>query len=143
MNSISLIGRVGRDVEMRHVSTGKKVGSTSLALYKSKDETLWVKVEAWEKTAELLQQFAKKGQLVGITGRLDIQKWKDNNGNERETPVVIATNVSPCGAKQEGSSGGSGDANGFSGSDIELAKKKAAEQAKQATAAGFSDEVPF
>lgn len=142
MNSISLIGRVGRDVEMRHVSTGKKVGSTSLALYKSKDETLWVKVEAWEKTAELLQQFAKKGQLVGITGRLDIQKWKDNNGNERETPVVIATNVSPCGAKQEGSSG-SGGGNGFSGSDIELAKKKAAKQAKQASAAGFSDDVPF
>jgi len=147
VNSISLIGRVGRDVESRSVGKESKIYSTSIAVYKGTDkdgkaESFWIKVEAWNKTGELLERFAKKGQLVGVSGRLDIQEYTDKEGQKKQSTLVKATEISPCGAKQEGSSGGG---NGFSSSDIEQAKKKAAATAAKASAAEFSadDEIPF
>ena len=95
MNSINLIGRSGRDIEKRQAGESQ-IYSGSIALNRGKDQDPdWIKIEAWNKTGELLQKFATKGSQVGVTGVLKIEKWTDNAGNKRETPVVVVNNVSP------------------------------------------------
>ena len=87
-----IIGRVGKDPEMRYTPTGKAVTNFSVATsnkYGDKEETTWFRVVTWQKQAEVCNQYVKKGMLVMVEGRLN----PDENGN----PKVFA--------KQDGSAG--------------------------------------
>ena len=98
MNHISLVGNLGQDPEMKYFDSGSKVTKFSLALrgYNKKEDketTDWVSCEAWEKTAELIGEYCKKGHKLAIEGSLKTQKWEDGEGNKRSRTFVLVSRV--------------------------------------------------
>ena len=69
MNSITLTGNAGRDPESQTTQTGKMVAKFSLAVRGFGDKSIWVDIECWNKTAEIVMNYVQKGSKVGITGR--------------------------------------------------------------------------
>jgi len=107
INSVVLVGRVGQDPEMKYFESGKVKTTFSIAVNrwtKEGDKTDWFNLEVWDKNAEFAGEYVKKGRLVAIEGRLDISKWKDNEGNERERFFIRTSNVRLLGGKNEASS---------------------------------------
>ena len=91
--SCTLIGRLGKDVELRHTANGKAVASFSLATSEGKDQTEWHNIVVWEKTAELCAQFLKKGSLASVIGRIASRKYTDKQGVERLAYEIVASRV--------------------------------------------------
>jgi single-strand DNA-binding protein len=88
---IELIGRVGRDPETRYTGSGVAVANFSLATtekYKDKngekqEKTVWWKLTAWGKLAEIVQSYVVKGQLIMVAGTGDNREWTDKEGQKR------------------------------------------------------------
>ena len=98
MNIVTLIGNLGQDPEMKYFESGSKVTKFSLALnsYNKKEEkevTDWVNCEAWNKTAELIGEYCKKGNKLAVEGCLKTQSWEDENGNKRSRTFVLVGRV--------------------------------------------------
>jgi len=92
MNSINIIGRLGRDPEKRFTSGGTAVANFTIAVddgFGEKKTTNWFQVTAWSKTAEFVDQYFKKGSKIAITGRLQEQTWQDKNSGEKRSKVLI------------------------------------------------------
>lgn len=120
LNRVQLIGRLGKDPEMRYTKQGTAVVSFSVATggkYTDKDgnehdDTEWHNVVAWGKLAEICNQYLNKGKQVYIEGRLQTRKWQDQSGNDRYTTEIIANDMLMLGSKGDGgSSGGDGGRN--------------------------------
>jgi single-strand DNA-binding protein len=97
-------GRLGRDPETRFTSTGKTVINFSMAVddgYGDSKTTTWVRVTAWEKTADFVQKYFKKGDFIIVTGRLKENSYTDKNGSPRRDIEVVAQNVNFGGEKRE------------------------------------------
>lgn len=93
---ITIIGNVGNDPEMRYTAQGKAVCNFSVAVNegtKNAQETLWFKVSAWEKLAEICNQYVKKGMLVMIVGRITIDEYTDKTGKSRYALKLTAREV--------------------------------------------------
>src|SRR6056297_770904 len=97
-NSISLIGRLGKDPEHRILQSGAEVCKFSLATserYTNKqgeqvEETQWHTCVAWRKLAAIIAQHAKKGMEVAVRGKMTYRNWEDNDGNKRFSAEVVA-----------------------------------------------------
>lgn len=89
MNNVSLAGNLTRDPELRKTNSGKDIVSFSLAINESKDKTEFVNCIAWEKTAELINQYVKKGDRLSCTGKIQTRKWQDKQGNDRATTEIV------------------------------------------------------
>lgn len=88
LNNVELIGRVGKDPEMRYTNSGKAVCGFSLATNEmGKEKTTWHNLTAWEKTAELCEKYVKKGDLLYIQGRIE---YSESNG-KYYTQIVAHT----------------------------------------------------
>ena len=95
-NSVQLIGNLGKDVEIKELSTGGKVARFTLATndyYKNNrgeviKETQWHSLVAWGKTAELMAKVLKKGSSVVIQGKLVHRTYEDKEGNIKYTSEV-------------------------------------------------------
>ena len=100
LNRVFIIGRLGKDVEVRTVN-GKSVARLSVATdesYTDKDgnrveRTEWHIVVAFGKTADHCNQFLHKGSLVYVEGKLSTRKWQDQNGQDRYTTEIRAERV--------------------------------------------------
>ena len=81
MNSIQLIGRITRDIELKQTQGGKSYCNFSLAVARefNKEETDFINCVAWEKKAETIEKYVKKGHKFGITGRIQIDKKNDTH----------------------------------------------------------------
>jgi len=95
LNRVQLIGRLGKDPESRHTSSGKQVTNFSLAVsqyWKSQGEaresTEWVNVETWGRLAEISQEYLKKGSLVYLEGRLKTDRYENKGETKYFTKVV-------------------------------------------------------
>ena len=96
MNKVFLMGNLGSDPELRYTPKGDPVANFSIAInsvYNEQDRTDWFRVTAWGKVAESCAQYLTKGSKVFVEGRLRENKWEDNEGNERRTVEVTASNV--------------------------------------------------
>ena len=85
MNQIVLIGRLTRDPKLRHTQSNIPVASFTLAVdrpYKKDKEkqTDFMDCVAWRGTGEFVSKYFTKGQMAGVTGRLQIRDWTDNMG---------------------------------------------------------------
>lgn len=100
MNSINLLGRIGMNPELKNLESGNSVTSFNLAVKGRGDKTSWIRITAWNKTAELLSKYVKKGDMIGITGRLDVREYEKDN-EKRTIYEVIAEQVHFCGSKKE------------------------------------------
>ena len=95
MNRVCLMGRIGRDLEMKKTNSGVSVVSFPLAVDRNGKEggTDWIDVVAWRGTAEVLYNYADKGRMIGVEGRLQMRDWTDKNGNKRRSYEVQADSV--------------------------------------------------
>lgn len=100
MNSVNLIGNIGRDLELKTTKSSKSVVSFSLAV-KGYNKTNWINVVAWQKTAEVICAHCSKGSQIAITGGIDVRDYEDKSGNKRTAVEVIANAVDFIGAKKE------------------------------------------
>ncbi len=101
MNRVMLIGRLGRDPELRYTQKGTPVANFSLATNHTfkrdgdlpEEQTEWHRIVVWGKHAEICQQYLAKGRLVFTEGRLNTREWNDKTGNPKKTTEVIASTV--------------------------------------------------
>ena len=95
LNSVTLMGRLTRDPEIRYTQSNKPVCSFTLAVDRDKDkeQTDFIDCVAWNKTAEFVNQYFNKGKMACVRGRLQIRYWEDKNENKRESAEVICDSV--------------------------------------------------
>ncbi|MDX1978337.1 MAG: single-stranded DNA-binding protein [Pseudanabaenaceae cyanobacterium bins.68] len=108
LNRINLIGRAGRDPEVKYFDSGKVVCKFSIAVNRRSrtDEPDWFELEMWGKTAETAGEYVRKGKQVGIVGSLKIDRWQDKNtGEERSRPVVMVDQLELLGSKADAEGG--------------------------------------
>ncbi len=102
INSISLVGRAGRDPEVKYFESGTSKTSCSLAVRRTADQTDWFDLEAWDRKAEVMSNYVRKGGLIGINGQLKFEEWTDKQTNElRSKPVILVTELELLGSKKE------------------------------------------
>lgn len=107
MNVVNLIGRLGQDPELKTTQSGKSVCSFSLAVKGMKaDEVDWVRIVAWEKTAETIANYCAKGREIAIEGRISVRNWEDEGGNKRQSVEVVANRFHFIGPKPEDGAAG-------------------------------------
>jgi single-strand DNA-binding protein len=101
VNKIIVVGNLGSEPEMRFTPNGKAVTSFSVAvnsIYTSngekKQETEWLAVQTWGKSAESCNQYLHKGALVYVEGRLHTHTWSGQDGVKHSRNEIIANNVS-------------------------------------------------
>ncbi len=108
INTINLVGRAGREPDVRYFESGSTVANFTLAVNRiSKgDEPDWFNLEIWGKQAQIAADYVKKGSLVGITGSFKIDSWKDKNtGEDRFKPVVRVDRLNLLSSRKETDNG--------------------------------------
>ena len=101
LNKVMIIGRLGRDPELRYTQSGSPVVSLRIATdesYTDKDgqrveRTEWHSVVVFQRSAEICNQYLRKGSLVYVEGKLTTRKWQDQNGQDRYTTEIRADRV--------------------------------------------------
>jgi single-strand DNA-binding protein len=105
LNSVTLVGRAGRDPDVRYFESGKVVCHFSLAVdrrRKGEDKPDWFELELWGRTAEVAGQYVKKGSLIGIQGSLSFDRWKDRStGEERQKPLIRVERLELLGSRND------------------------------------------
>ncbi len=143
-NRIIIIGNLTRDPEYSQLPSGQglcKLGLASNRQYKNKatgemsQEVCFVDITVWGAQAETCNQYLQKGRPVLIEGRLKLDTWKDQEGNNRSKHSITAERVVFLGSRQDAEAG--------FGGDTQEASQPAAQPAGDAPAAAFKDEAPF
>jgi len=118
-NKVLLMGNLTRDPELRHLPSNMAVVALGLACnrrYRTKDgedreETTFVDCEAFGRTAEVINQYLRKGKPIFIEGRLKLDQWQDREGNNRSKLKVVVENfqfIDSRGGDGDGGGGGGG-----------------------------------
>ncbi len=99
LNQVQLIGRLGRDAEIRNTMSGGKVANLAVATDESYidrnsgqkvDKVEWHRVVSFQSgVVDMLEKHGRKGRLVYISGKLQTTKWQDQNGNDRYTTEIL------------------------------------------------------
>jgi len=127
LNHIVIIGRLTRDPEMRRTGSNIAVASFTVAVERDfaqggQKETDFIDCVAWRQTGEFVSKYFKKGNMIVVSGRLQIRSWNDKDGNKRRSAEVVADNCYFGESKQSaeksntGSYGGNSYGNSYSGS---------------------------
>jgi len=115
LNKVILIGNLTRDVELRYTPSGTAIAKLGLATNRKwrdrnsgedREETLFIDVSVFGRAAEIANQYLGKGRRVLVEGRLVLEQWVDQNGNNRSKHSIAADNVQFLDSK--GSSEGQG-----------------------------------
>ena len=104
INSVTLVGRAGRDPEVKYFESGTVVANLTIAVNRRNrdDEPDWFNLEIWGKQAQVAADYVKKGSLIGITGSFKLDSWNDRNtGEERNKPVVRVDRLELLGSKRD------------------------------------------
>ncbi len=111
LNKVTLIGNLGADPEVRYTPTGAAVANISLATTRRwrdkqsgerKEATEWHRVIFFERLAEIAGEYLKKGSQVYVEGRLQTRKWQGQDGQDRYTTEIIATEMHMLGSRTGG-----------------------------------------
>ena len=104
MNTVSIIGRVANEIELRKTQADKSVVSFTVAVddgWGENKRTNFFDVVAWNRTAEFVAKYFSKGQMIAVTGSLKTRTWEDKNGSNHKSTEIVAGQVYFCGGKQE------------------------------------------
>ena len=89
MNTIVLSGRMTKDPELKYTSGGKAYTNFTLAVQKTKDEAEFIDCIVWEKTAETIAEYFRKGNRILIQGRLSVSSYEQNGEKRKSTKVQV------------------------------------------------------
>ncbi len=105
LNVVTLVGRAGRDPEVKYFESGNVVCNLTLAVNRRSrrtDEPDWFNLEIWGKTAEVAANYVRKGSLIGVKGSLKFDHWQDrNSGVQRSKPVIRVDQLDLLGSKRD------------------------------------------
>ncbi|MDD2878691.1 MAG: single-stranded DNA-binding protein [Acidiphilium sp.] len=140
-NLVVLLGRLGADPEVRATQSGKKVANLRLAtsLFSGSgdtrtEKTEWHRVILFDKLADVVEKYTKKGDQLQLTGRLQTRKYQAQDGSDRYQTEIIANTVDLIGSKDSGSSNESSSQHETSG---------VSHQASGASVNDLDDDIPF
>ena len=119
VNKVILVGKLGRDAELRYTPGGAAVATLNLATtevwndkqQQRQEKTEWHRIVLWGKQAESLQEYLTKGKQIYVEGRLQTRQWDDKDGNKRYTTEIKADRITLLG----GGGGGGGRSSGGGG----------------------------
>jgi single-strand DNA-binding protein len=122
VNKVILIGNLGADPEMRYTQNGTPVATFRLATTERRkgqdgqlqEFTEWHRIVAWQRLAEVCGEYLSKGSRVYVEGRIQTQKWKDKEGNDRYTTEIIAREMKMLSPRSVPSGGGGSAEHGSS-----------------------------
>ncbi len=166
INKVILVGNLGNDPETRYMPNGNAVTNITIATSDSwkdkqsgeqQERTEWHRVVFFNRLAEIAGEYLRKGSQVYVEGRLQTKKWQDNNGNDRYTTEIVASEMQMLGGRAGGggSMGGGqqygGDSMGGGGEQRAPTSKPAQQQSQpqqsQPQKSGgmddFDDDIPF
>lgn len=118
VNKAIILGRLGKDPEIRYTTSGMAVANFSVAtseVSKDKDgqrqeKTEWHNIVVWGKTAEFCKEYLAKGREVYLEGKIQTRKWQDQSGQARYTTEIVAREIKFVGSKSgNGPQAGGGD----------------------------------
>lgn len=152
VNKVILIGNLGKDPDIKFTPSGTQVAKFTLATnenFKDKsgqwqERTEWHNVVAWQRLAEIIQQYVKKGSKVYIEGRLQTSSWDDKETGQKKYKTEIVANdlVLLSGRGEGGSEGGSGYSRGAAAGGGDYDQNSHHEEPAHAT--NIQDEdIPF
>lgn len=134
VNKCIIIGNLGKDPEMRYTQDGKAVANLAVATSESwkdkntgekKEKTEWHRVTFFDKLAEIVGQYLKKGSKIYLEGKLQTRKWQDKDGNDRYTTEIVGNEMRMLGGKGEGET------------------PRQPDQTPTASSNDFDDDIPF
>lgn len=108
VNKVIIVGNLGKDPEIRYTPSGGAVASITIATSdqwkdkvsgEQKEKTEWHNVVAFNRLAEIMGEYLKKGSQVYIEGKLQTEKWKDKQGNDRYTTKIYASEMQMLGSR--------------------------------------------
>ncbi|MBC8519084.1 MAG: single-stranded DNA-binding protein [Gammaproteobacteria bacterium] len=145
VNKVILVGNLGQDPDVRYTADGRAIANISIATTDSwkdkntgeqQDRTEWHRVVFFNRLAEIVSEYLKKGAQVYVEGRLQTRKWQDKDGNDRYTTEIVASEMQMLG----GRSGGTADFGGSSGGGQQ---QQAPAAATAPTMNDLDDDIPF
>ena len=95
MNTTNTIGRIGQDIELRYTPAGTAVTDLNFGIPSGSGDnkkTIWVKVTLWDKSAELVHRYCRKGDRLGVFGRLDQDDW-EKDGKVMKSLKIVASSI--------------------------------------------------
>ncbi len=104
INAINLVGRAGRDPEVRYFESGSIVANLTLAVNRrsKNEEPDWFNLEIWGKQAQIAADYVRKGSLLGISGSFKLDQWKDKTtGENKSKPVIRVDRLDLLGSKRD------------------------------------------
>lgn len=151
INKVILIGNLGNDPEVRYTPGGSAVANISLATSEgwrdknsgeNQERTEWHRVVFFNRLAEIVGEYLKKGSKVYVEGKLQTRKWQDKTGNDRYTTEVVANEMQILDSKATGPAPTEG---GHVTNDYPEADTRPAQASSPATEANddFDDDIPF
>ncbi len=149
LNKVLLIGNLTRDPELRYVPSGTAVATLGLAVNsiyntqqgEKKQETCFIRVVAWGRTAELCGEYLSKGSPIFIEGRLMYRAWDGANGEKRSTLEVRADRIQFLGRAQGAQQGAKAPASDASSDSIDMSEDIPLEEGSSKDSS--KDEIPF
>jgi single-strand DNA-binding protein len=109
-NLVILVGRLGRDPELKYTSDGKAVANFSVATSEDwkdkktgekKERTEWHRIVVWGRLGEICGEYLRKGSQVYLEGKIQTRQWEDKEGNERYVTEIVAHTMQMLGGGQE------------------------------------------
>ncbi|MTI22134.1 single-stranded DNA-binding protein [Fulvivirga sp. RKSG066] len=149
VNKVILVGRLGKDPEVRHLESGASVANFPIAtseVYKDrntgerKEQTEWHNIVLWRGLAEIAEKYLNKGDMVYVEGKLRTRSW-EKDGITRYTTEVVGDNMTMLSPK--GSTNGGDDYQGAQPSQNQAQSKVAESPAADIAANDDSDDLPF
>lgn len=134
LNKAQIIGRLGKDPEVRYTNSGEAIARFIVATserYKDRngerqEKTEWHNVTAFRKLAEIIGEYLRKGAMVYVEGKIETRKWETNGGETRYSTSIIASEMKMLSGKPEQS-----------------AQQPAPQDTPQNEANQFNDDIPF
>jgi len=146
VNKVILVGNCGKDPETRYMPSGGAVTNISIATSESwkdkqsgetKERTEWHNIVFFNRLAEVVGEYVRKGSQIYVEGSLRTRKWQDKNGQDKYTTEVVASEMQMLGSRQGG---------GDSYAPAQSSNQSSQAQPQPAAAVvedGFDDDIPF
>ena len=101
LNKVMLVGRLGKDPELRYTTDGTPVATFTMATSETfkdrsgvkQERTEWHSIVAWRKLAEIAGEYLKKGRLVYVEGKIQSREWEGKDGTKRRTFEIVASDM--------------------------------------------------
>ena len=153
VNKVILIGNLGNDPEVRYTAGGGAVVNISIATTESwkdkesgeqQEKTEWHRVVFFNRLAEIVAEYLKKGSQVYVEGRLQTRKWQDKEGNDKYSTEIVANEMQMLGSRGGGGGGSSASEGGGRQSPAAESRGKDKDKGKAKADDEFvDDDIPF